>query len=38
MKENMNEVIRLTKEKKALKIEDLLPYFNQNIKIESFKD
>jgi hypothetical protein len=34
----MNQVIMLTKQSKVLKIEDLLPSFNQNIKIESFKD
>ena len=28
----------MTKQSKVIKIEDLLPHFNQNIKIENFKD
>lgn len=35
---NVNEVINLTKESKVVKIEDLLPHFNEKIKIEDFKD
>lgn len=31
-------MIELTKQSKVIKIEDLLPYFNQSIKIENFKD
>lgn len=31
-------MILLTKDTDLIKIEDLLPYFNQNIKIEHFKD
>ena len=31
-------MIELTKQSNVVKIEDLLPYFNQNIKIENFKD
>ena len=34
----MSDVISLTKESKVIKIEDLLPYFNEKIKIEDFKD
>lgn len=37
-KGKISEVIELTKQSKVVKIEDLLPYFNQNIKIENFKD
>ena len=36
--ENIDEVIQLTKETQLIKIEDLLPHFNENIKIEHFKD
>ena len=36
--ENIEEVIKLTKETELIKIEDLLPHFNENIKIEHFKD
>lgn len=36
--ENIDEVIELTKETDLIKIEDLLPHFNENIKIEHFKD
>jgi len=35
---NIEEVINLTKEAGLIKIEDLLPHFNENIKIEHFKD
>jgi hypothetical protein len=35
---NIEEVTKLTKETNLLKIEDLLPLFNENIKIEHFKD
>ena len=34
----ISDVIELTKQSNVVKIEDLLPYFNQNIKIENFKD
>lgn len=37
-KGRISDVIELTKQSKVVKIEDLLPYFNQNIKIENFKD
>lgn len=37
-KGRISEVIELTKKSKVVKIEDLLPHFNQNIKIENFKD
>lgn len=37
-KGKISEVIELTKQSKVVKIEDLLPHFNQNIKIENFKD
>jgi hypothetical protein len=37
--ESVDSVIKLTKESaNVLKIEDLLPFFNENITIESFKD
>ena len=32
-KEKISEVIELTKQSKVIKIEDLLPFFNQNIRI-----
>lgn len=32
-KGRISDVIELTKQSKVVKIEDLLPYFNQNIKI-----
>ena len=35
---NVNEVISLTQESSVLKIEDLLPFFNEKIKIADFKD
>lgn len=35
---NVSDVISLTKESKVIKIEDLLPFFNEKIKIEDFKD
>lgn len=35
---NIKDVINLTQESNLIKIEDLLPEFNQNIKIEDFKD
>ena len=37
-KGRISDVIELTKQSKVVKVEDLLPYFNQNIKIENFKD
>lgn len=36
--QNIGEVIKLAEESKVIKIEDLLPYFNQKVKIENFKD
>ena len=40
LKQNVaiDKVIELTKETDTIKIEDLLPHFNENIKIEHFKD
>lgn len=35
---DIEQVINLTKETNLIKIEDLLPYFNENIKIEHFKE
>lgn len=35
---DIEQVIKLTKETNLIKIEDLLPYFNENIKIEHFKE
>lgn len=35
--ENMMEVVQLTRETDSLKIEDLLPYFTETIKLEHFK-
>ena len=35
---NIGSVINLTKETSFIKIEDLLPHFNESIKIEHFKD
>ena len=37
-KGRVSDVIELTKQSKVVKIEDLLPFFNQNIKIENFKE
>ncbi|CAD8189069.1 unnamed protein product [Paramecium octaurelia] len=36
--QDIDKVIELTKNSQQIKIEDLLPHFNENIKIEQFKD
>lgn len=36
--QSIDKVIELTKQADMIKIEDLLPHFNENIKIEHFKD
>lgn len=35
--ENIKEVVQLTRETDILKIEDILPYLNSNIRLEHFK-